>query len=639
VTLIWILAVSVVAGLVLLMAVFWNRRLLKQTARTKDAEERLLTTFHNMPIAAVMIDGDESMYLHNRKFLELFGYTLEDIPTLDDWWPRAYPDEEYRKWVIETWSECLRVSQETGENIEAKEYKVTCKDGRVRDMEIGGHALGERYLATLIDNTERNRAVEELTQAKEVAEAANLAKSQFLANISHELRTPLNAILGFSSMLARDSGASAAQREKLAIVSRSGKHLLSMINDILDLSKIEAGRLELHERSFDLTALIAEIGTLIQSRAEEKGLSFVLETDGITHRYLTADEVKLRQVVINLLGNAVKFTGEGQVTLRAATAPIPDAPTRCELVLEVQDTGPGIDPARHQEIFEPFTQHRVVPGQQGTGLGLSISKSLAEALRGTIELESVPGQGALFRLSLPAEIADAASIEDHVEARPRVVGLAAGQGIPRILVVDDNRENLLLLTSLLEDTGFTVFEAENGQEALDAFEKEGLDFIWMDMRMPVMDGYEAVRQIRRRSGGEGLPIVAITASAFQEQRPEILAAGCDDMVAKPFEEHQIFEPMARLLDLEYVYDEAGDRAPAAVSEADLRASRLAELAPELRRELSETTLMLDMEATLAVIQRIEAAAPDVARPLRKLAREFRVQQIRDLLQEAEEIGK
>jgi PAS domain S-box-containing protein len=628
----WLLVVGGSTLAIVFIFVFWNRRLATETAKWKDAEEKLLVTFDNMPIAAVMIDKDDSMYLHNRRFLELFGYTLEDIPTLAEWWVTAYPDEQYRKWVIETWNSVLQRSKETGKNIEAKEYKVTCKNGDVRDMEISGHFLGDRYLATLIDNTERNRAKDHLVEAKEDAEASNQAKSLFLANMSHELRTPLNAILGFSRMLAREQNATADQQEKLAIINRSGLHLLSMINDVLDLSKIEAGRIELQEHSFDLVALVKEISLMIQSRALEKGLSVVVEAESINVAYVKADMGKLRQILINLLNNAVKFTDEGGLTIRCGNDPIPEEPNRCRIVIEVEDTGLGIEPARQEQIFEPFVQGIDEPVRKGTGLGLSICKKYAEFMGGTIELESKVGKGSLFRLRLTAEMAETVDVMTSVEDKPRVIGLTPTQKTWRILIADDNRENLLLLKSLLENVGFFVLEAKNGKEAVAAFKKESPDLVWMDMRMPVMDGYEAVRQIRQYSGGgDTVPIIAITASAFSEQRQEILASGCNDMVIKPFQVHEIFEPMDRFLDIEYIYEPKSEAAPVRVHKAELTAAMLADLPDELLQELRQATLALNWEDALEVIARIVDHAPEVAAGLKELVDNYQMVKLRDLL--------
>ncbi len=402
--------------------------------------------------------------------------------------------------------------------------------------------------------SKRKQTEKDLKQARDTAEAANQAKSIFLANMSHELRTPLNAILGFSGLLARGENIAPDQQEKLTIINRSGQHLLSMINDVLDLSKIEAERIELQETPFDLVALIKEISVMIQSRANAKGLFVAVEAESISFPYVKADAGKLRQILINLLNNAVKFTDEGGVTIRCATEPIPEAPKHCHIVIEVEDTGPGIDPTRQAQIFEPFVQGIDEPERKGTGLGLSICKKYADFMGGTIEVESQVGKGALFRVRLPAEIAEAADVKTPVDDKPRVIGLAPTQKTWRILIADDNLENLLLLKSVLEEVDFFVLEAKNGQEAVTLFKKESPDFVWMDMRMPVMDGYQAVRQIRQCTGGDTVPIIAITASAFGEQRNEILASGCNDMVTKPFQTYEIFEMMGRFLDLEYIYE-------------------------------------------------------------------------------------
>jgi two-component system sensor histidine kinase EvgS len=629
----WALIVGGTAAGVIFLFVFWNARLSKETRMRKESEAQLRGFLERMPIAACLVDKQENMYYHNKRFIDLFGYKHEEIKTLSDWWPKAYPDDQYRQYVIETWSDCVRRSEEKGTDIEAKEYRVTCKDGQVREMEISGIVLGDRYLATLIDNTERNRAKDQQVAAKEAAEAANQAKSIFLASMSHELRTPLNAILGFSGMLARGKNATSDQQQKLSIINRSGQHLLSMINDVLDLSKIEAGRIELQEDPFDLVALVKEIGVIIQSRANAKGLSVVLEAESISVPYVKADMGKLRQILINLLGNAVKFTDEGGVTIRCTTEPIPQEPKHCHIVIEVEDTGPGIDPSRQAQIFEPFMQGSDAHVRKGTGLGLSICKKYADFMGGTIELESEVGKGSIFRVRLPAENAEAADVKIPVDDKLRVVGLTPTQKTWRILIADDNRENLLLMKSLLEEVGFVVIEAENGQEAVAAFKKESPDLVWMDMRMPVMDGYEAVRHIRQCSGGDTVPIIAVTASAFREQRQDILAAGCNDMVIKPFQAQEIFEVMGRFLDIEYICEQEPEAAPDRVSEVELTAAMLADLPEELLEELRETSLSLDRETISVVIERIESLAPDTAKGLRILLDDYKIGRIRHLLGE------
>ncbi len=475
--------------------------------------------------------------------------------------------------------------------------------------------------------------MEDLDVEKNNAEAANRAKSLFLANMSHELRTPLNAILGFSGMLTREKYVDSDAIEKLSIINRSGLHLLSMINDVLDLSKIEAERIELKNDVFDLVALIEETAVMIRTRAGEKGIDLETQTESIHFPYIKADVGKLRQILINLLGNAVKFTDEGGVTVRAFTEPDPEESNRCQIVIEVEDTGLGIDPSKKEDIFYPFVQHRDVPERKGTGLGLSICKRYAEIMGGTVEVESEKGKGSIFRVRIPAQIAGMTEVKSSAADKPRVIGLPPAQKPKRILIADDNRENMLLLKSLLEDVGLRVIEAQNGKEAVEAFKKESPDFIWMDMRMPVMDGYEAVRYIRELPGGEKVPISGITASVFHEQKQDILAAGCDEVVYKPFQEHEIFEVMARLLNIEYIYEQEQNKAPGKLSQTELTA-KLATIPNDLLQDLAQATLVLDREAALDIISCIAARNPEVAGGLKDFVDNFKMTRLRTLLEKA-----
>lgn len=496
--------------------------------------------------------------------------------------------------------------------------------------------LVERRTAELkTANEHLHQEISDRKRAEEAAEAANRAKSEFLANMSHELRTPLNAILGFSELMMRDPSLSREQLDNLKTIGRSGEHLLSLINDVLEFSKIEAGRIVLNQESFDLHRLLLGLKEMFRLRVQEKGLSLDFEQDDDVPQYIRADQSKLRQILINLLDNAVKFTETGGVTISVTNRESGEGNKNgdCFLHFEVTDTGVGISREEQGKIFDAFFQTDGQRSfQQGTGLGLPISRKFADILGGVLAVNSEVAKGTCFTFDIPVELADGADTESFQLTR-RVTGLAAGQPVFRLLVVEDNENNRNLLVTLLRTVGFEVQEAVNGQDAIEIWEKWQPHLIWMDMRMSVMDGYEATTQIKRSPGGKDTVIIALTASAFEEDRIKVLQHGCDDFVRKPFKENEIFEKMHKFLGVRYLC-EAITTKILKVENADrvkLTPELLMELPAELRLEFKKAVDVVDFKETMDIIKKIQAQNEAIADALTDLVNQYRFDRLQELL--------
>ncbi|WP_051261704.1 PocR ligand-binding domain-containing protein [Desulfovibrio inopinatus] len=467
---------------------------------------------------------------------------------------------------------------------------------------------------------ERQRVEEDLRQAKDAAEAANMAKSMFLANMSHELRTPLNAVLGFSQVMRHSSDLSKKQIETLDIILRSGEHLLGLINDVLDISKIEAGQITLTEETFDLLDTLQSIKDMTSTRAKAKGLQFLMELDPSIPQYIKADEKRLKQVILNLTGNAVKFTEHGGVVMRVRA-------TTNHLNFEIEDTGPGISTDDVPRLFQKFEQGS--SRKEGTGLGLYISQKLVEKMGGKISVRTETGQGSLFSFSIHYALADQLLVQPPKVER-FATGLSAGQKPIRVLVIEDTEESRILLKNMLDLDGIDIVEAVNGEEGIRLFHEHKPDLILMDMRMPVMDGYEATRQIKSTEQGQKTPIIAITASVFAEDRQQVIDTGANEFIRKPIIATELFAKIEKQLNITFDYAEAYPAASEGMSTP--KARELARTLPHhLIDDLKAALTVLDIHTFKARLPDVRSHSPKLADELKRLADGFEITLLMNIL--------
>lgn len=620
----------------------------------KHQKEILQAMFDHIPIMVAMFNQNNMIEFVNPELQKVLGWSLEE------WQQRnilieCYPDPAYRQEVINhmmaangKWKDCITLTA-SGETLHTSWANVRLSNGY--------------YLGIGQDITDRKHFEIQLQQAKEAAEVANQAKSIFLANMSHELRTPLNVILGFSQVMSHDLSLNSEQQENLQIIRRSGDHLLNLINDVLDLSKIEAGHTTINLCNIDLVALLHSLRSMFGQRAIARDLDFNFHIDPLLPQYITTDPSKLRQILINLLSNAIKFTKRGGITLRVKldnkqqevknnTANNSMPQNLYFLIFEVEDTGSGIAQKDLNAIFDAFVQAEAGRGTtEGTGLGLTISRKLARLLGGEINATSTVGKGSIFRLILPIEIATNADIQLEQNDR-QVIGLVPNQPKYRILVVDDQPENRLLLVKLLTQLGLDVREAINGQDAIAIWKEWQPHLTWMDIRMPVLNGYEAAKWIRAQENllreseadveheesklnvqHQRSIIIALTAHASQSDRELALAAGCDDFISKPFQEETLFEKMAKYLGISYIYAENEPQLP---NQTDLSLTQalttesLSVMSEEWIAELNFKALSCDQDAVLELIDQIPEAHSQLAAGLRQLTQNFEFPRIVEL---------
>jgi PAS domain S-box-containing protein len=609
----------------------------QRTAELEKAEHRLREVTDRIPGAVYQLtqdaDGVFSFVFCSEGMEKMVGVSSEEaVHDVQAVWNVIHPDDfaelimkanESAKYLTR-YVQDLRIQQPDGRRwwIRAESEPQRRPDGSTL------------WNGNIMDITERKSLEEQLAVAKAAAESASRAKSAFLANMSHEIRTPMNAILGFSQLMLRDAALTPAQRQHLDTINRSGEHLLGLINDVLEMSKIEAGRIRLQPGHFDLHALLDDLDRLFRLRTDARQLRFSIEREADLPQFVRADERKLRQIFTNLIGNAVKFTEWGGILVRVHTSGSDAGKVR--LFAEVEDTGPGIAPDDLSRLFLEFEQTESgIRTGGGTGLGLAISREFVRLMGGEMKVESEIGRGTRFSFDVLIEAGEAHGVETRPDQR-RVLALQPEFLGLRVLIADDTPENRSFLEQLLQPLGFQTRVVADGAQAVEEFERWLPQLVLIDLRMPVLDGYEAIRCMRKFPHGAQTPIIAVTASAFDENRRHVLEAGGDEFLGKPFREAELFEKIGRLTKVVFVYAE--DATPvgngAAVRNVvPLTRDRLAsDLPTELRSRLREALIRADQDEALALLDHAPPEAEDTVTQMRNRISRFDYQSLLSLLE-------
>ncbi|MDR3581179.1 MAG: ATP-binding protein [Oryzomonas sp.] len=514
-----------------------------------------------------MSDDEQNIVYRNQFFIDTFGYALEEVPNVETWLMKAYPDEMYRGIATAFWNDAVASAIADQTAIAPKDYSVTCKDGTVRSVLISGTSLGDdNLLVMFVDITERKRMEEQLLIAKGTAETANSTKSEFLANMSHEIRTPINGIIGMTNLLF-DTNLDARQKVFTDTIKVCCDNLMRLISNIMDLTKIESGKISLEHEAICLNSVLSESTALLSMEAATKGLTFDMAVDSNVPQQLIGDACRLTQIVINLLGNAIKFTQDGFVTMQVQ-CDHEDAQSAL-LRFIVKDTGIGIPPDKIDSVFESFTQAdgSITRRFGGTGLGLSISKQLVELMDGEIGVESQVGNGSTFWFTVPFKRQpenETAAPKNKVTSN--LPGAPAGSGSDiRILLAEDDEINRSVAKAYIAKLGYAVDTVSNGNDVLRALAIKDYSQVLMDCQMPEKGGLEATTIIRDPESdvrNHTLPIIALTANAITGEREKCLNAGMDDYLAKPLNYEELVEVLSKWLSGApktevQVFDEAG----------------------------------------------------------------------------------
>lgn len=593
----------------------------RMEAELKEAEEKYRTILETMDSGYYEVDLKGTMRFCNPALRKFLGYGEEELTGLPF---SAYIDGDEVQRIYRIFHEVYVSGKPSGDFY----WRLTRKDGASAYSAASAYPMRDAQ-GSIAGFRGTVRDITILKEAKDAADAASRSKSAFLANMSHEIRTPMNAILGFAQLMERDPDLSPQSREHLDVINRSGEHLLALINDILEMSKIEAGRATFTPNTFDLHAFLRNIERMFRIRTDAKKLTFLLEEVGPVPRWAATDQGKLRQILINLLGNAVKFTEEGGIALRVAARA--ETGETVVLIFEVEDTGPGMTEEEKGLIFQAFEQARAGVKTGGTGLGLALSRGFVQVMGGSMAVTSTFGKGTTFRFEIPVREGTEEQVKPR-EAKRRVLRLKPGQGEIRILVADDRDTNRQLLTRLLGTVGFATREAVNGEDALRMIREWKPRVVLMDMTMPVMDGYEATRVIKSTPELKNTAVIAVTASAFEEDRRRIFTAGADGYLSKPFKEEDLFENIRLLTGADFLYDEAEapERAPDREEDSSRMHRTVAALAPELVSQMRDAVESADMDLFNELAGQLAAEHPDFTRWVQQMAARYEYEALIEL---------
>ncbi|QTA81386.1 Two component system response regulator/histidine kinase, PAS domain-containing [Desulfonema limicola] len=617
----WVLSITGIFILILSIFLLWNQRLKeeiserkKAEALLKESEKQFREMFENHQAVMILINPENGRIINaNHSAEKFYGYPRNVLEKMEIHQINQLPREKIAKKMAE--------AKNRKTNTLFLPHRLA--DGEIRNVEIHSSPIpfrGKILLFSIVhDITDRKKMEEELLKAKQAAETANCAKSAFLAGMSHELRTPLNGILGYAQILKSDPDINQRHLNGLDIIEKSGNYLLSLLNDILDLAKIESGKIELYETDFHLPGLIESVCDNIRIRAEKKGLLLINENHQLP-LYVHADEKRLRQILINLLGNSVKFTEKGTIALRVKKQDK-------GVSFSVEDTGIGIKEEDFQKIFDPFKQAGEHKYQaQGTGLGLSITRNLVELMGGKIKISSQPGLGSTFsfKLTLP---------EVHIETKCQTSQVQKIMGIkgksPKILMIDDDHFNRSIFKDLLAPLGFEIIEAGHGREGMEKLKEFKPDVIITDIIMPEMNGIEFIQHIRQSNDLKNTVIFAVSASVYQENQKNSIKAGADIFLSIPIKADHVLEQLQHFLSLEWRYDKGDENVIEEIEEEFILPSK--KILKDLKY-LAQTGAIRKLEKQTEKLAQSDKKFKPFANSLEPLIKNFMVEEVEVLIE-------